>query len=72
MASPKPKRPTIKVPVRPVTKAKTVKTPLSKPTPKKPSLNDFLKAGKKPPVKLKPGLKPGPDGMDVKLPKKTK
>lgn len=49
---------------------------MATPKPKKPvakkSLNDFLKAGKKPPVKLKPGLKPGPDGMDVKLPKKTK
>lgn len=44
-----------------------------KPVAKKPkSLNDFLKAGKKPPVKLKPGLKPGPDGMDVKLPRKTR
>jgi len=38
----------------------------------KPSLNDFLKEGKRIPKKLKPGLKPYPDGKDVVLSKKTR
>jgi hypothetical protein len=44
-----------------------VKTPnMAKPKPKKPTLDDFLTKGKKPPMKIKPGLK-RPSDADVIL-----
>lgn len=51
-------------PVRPGPKVKSAGVATPKPKAKKPTLDDFLTKGKKPPMKIKPGLK-RPSDADV-------